>query len=105
MKYTLIAAMSIHGVIGSKNDIPWKCREDFQHFKFTTVGHTVIMGRRTFESLGCKPLAGRLNIVVGRSFSTCVQEFSSDEKTGLVTCTDLDLAFKYAQSFNVEMSM
>jgi dihydrofolate reductase len=63
-KLTLIAAMSLNGVIGSDNAIPWNCPEDLKHFKDTTMGNVVIMGRKTFESLGSKPLPGRANIVI-----------------------------------------
>lgn len=60
-----IAAMSLNRVIGCDGQIPWHLPEDFQWFKRTTLGHTVLMGRKTFESLG-KPLPGRQNIVVTR---------------------------------------
>lgn len=64
VKLTLIAAMSLNGVIGSDNAIPWNCPEDLKHFKDTTMGNVVIMGRKTFESMGSKPLPGRANIVI-----------------------------------------
>lgn len=61
---TLIAAVSLNGVIGNDNTIPWQNKEDMMHFKETTMGNVVIMGRKTFESIGSKPLRGRVNIVV-----------------------------------------
>lgn len=54
--------------IGNKNTIPWKCKTDMQHFKTTTTGNAVIMGRKTWESLG-GPLPGRLNIVLTKDES------------------------------------
>ena len=60
---TLIAAVAENGVIGSGNAIPWRLPSDFAQFKRATMGKPLIMGRRTFESIG-KPLAGRYNIVV-----------------------------------------
>ena len=60
-----IAAMSLNRVIGCGNQIPWHLPEDFKWFKRTTLGHAVLMGRKTFESLG-KPLPGRRNLVVSR---------------------------------------
>ena len=63
MKIHLIAAVAENGVIGKDGGIPWDIPEDLQHFKERTMGHTVIMGRRTFESIG-RPLPGRQNIVV-----------------------------------------
>ncbi|WP_166850447.1 dihydrofolate reductase [Isoptericola sp. BMS4] len=53
-------------VIGVGNTIPWRVPEDFAHFKATTAGHPVVMGRRTWESLPRRPLPGRTNVVVTR---------------------------------------
>ncbi|WP_193790559.1 dihydrofolate reductase [Haloarcula marismortui] len=67
MKLSLIAAVAANGVIGAGGDIPWQYPEDLTHFKETTVGHPVIMGRRTFESIRRDldgPLPERLNIVL-----------------------------------------
>jgi dihydrofolate reductase len=64
----LILARAANGVIGKDNALPWHLPEDMAHFKRTTLGHPVIMGRRTWDSLPPKfrPLPGRLNIVVTR---------------------------------------
>ena len=59
----LIVATDIAGGIGKDNQIPWKCSVDMKHFKNTTMGHIVIMGRKTYESMG-KALPGRVNIVI-----------------------------------------
>ena len=64
MRIALIAAASDNNVIGRDNDLPWHLPDDFRHFKRTTKGHHVIMGRRTWESQGSKPLPHRVNIVV-----------------------------------------
>ena len=61
----LIAAVARNGVIGADNALPWRLRGDLQHFKATTMGHPILMGRATWESLG-RPLPGRLNLVVSR---------------------------------------
>ena len=61
----LIAAVAKNGVIGAGGTLPWRLPEDLKHFKSVTLGHPVIMGRRTWESLG-KPLPGRENIVISR---------------------------------------
>ncbi|MBV9659260.1 MAG: dihydrofolate reductase [Verrucomicrobia bacterium] len=61
-----IAAMSRNRVIGRGNALPWHLPEDFRWFKRTTLGQGVLMGRKTFDSLGGKPLPGRLNLVVTR---------------------------------------
>jgi dihydrofolate reductase len=66
---TLIAAVARNGVIGIGNRLPWHLPADLKHFKALTTGHTVIMGRKTWESLPAKfrPLPGRRNIVVTRN--------------------------------------
>ena len=68
MKLNLIFARAANGVIGNNNTLPWHLPEDMAHFKRTTLGCPVIMGRKTWDSLPPKfrPLPGRLNIVVTR---------------------------------------
>jgi dihydrofolate reductase len=63
MDIALIVAMAQNGVIGRNNQLPWRLPEDLRYFKKTTMGKPVIMGRKTFESIG-KPLPGRTNIVI-----------------------------------------
>lgn len=65
MILTLVVARADNGVIGRGNALPWHISADLQHFKRLTVGKPVVMGRRTFESIG-KPLPGRHNIVLTR---------------------------------------
>jgi dihydrofolate reductase len=65
-RISIIAAVARNGVIGRRNRMPWHLPEDLKRFRQLTLGHAVIMGRRTFESIG-KPLAGRNNIVITRS--------------------------------------
>jgi dihydrofolate reductase len=62
----LVAAVASNRVIGVDGKLPWHLPEDLKHFKALTLGHPVIMGRRTWESLG-KPLPGRENVVVTRT--------------------------------------
>lgn len=66
---SVIAAVARNGVIGKGNALPWRLPDDQQHFKRTTLGHPVIMGRRTWDSLPARfrPLPGRRNIVVTRN--------------------------------------
>jgi dihydrofolate reductase len=66
MKYfKAIAAMSLNRVIGADGKIPWRLPEDFQWFKKMTLGHIIVMGRKTFESLG-RPLPSRKNMILTR---------------------------------------
>lgn len=62
---SIIVAIAANGMIGCHNRLLWHIREDLQFFKRTTAGHPVVMGRRTFDSLG-RPLPGRRNVVVTR---------------------------------------
>ena len=84
----MIAAVGENGVIGSDGAIPWRLPTDFAHFKRTTLGKPLIMGRKTFASIG-KPLLGRTNIVVTRQ-----PDFAAD---GVVVCRSLDAALQRAQ--------
>lgn len=65
MKITIIVAMTPRRVIGKDGRIPWHLPEDLRHFKQTTTGHAIIMGRKTFESIG-RPLPNRRNFVITR---------------------------------------
>jgi len=65
MKLSLIVAAAQNGVIGRNNQLPWHLPQDLKYFKATTLGKPIIMGRKTFESIG-KPLPGRTNIVITR---------------------------------------
>jgi len=84
----LIAAVANNGVIGNGNAIPWHLPGDFAHFKRLTMGKPLIMGRRTFESIG-RPLPGRTNIVVSRQ-----QGYQPD---GVIVISDLMAALDHAQ--------
>jgi dihydrofolate reductase len=72
--FKAIAAMSLNRVIGAGNKIPWHLPEDFKWFKRMTSGHVVIMGRKTFQSLG-RPLPDRINIVLSRHPGILKREF------------------------------
>ncbi len=66
MRISLIVAMAKNRVIGNNNQMPWHLPADFTYFKSITMGHPVIMGRKTFESIG-RPLPARQNIIVSRN--------------------------------------
>ncbi len=83
MILSLIVAMSKNRVIGNHGKIPWHLPEDLAHFKQSTLGYPIIMGRKTFESIG-KPLPERPNIVITRN--------SSWKKEGIVVLNSLEEA-------------
>ncbi len=65
-RVSVIAALARNRVIGIENRLPWRLPEDLAHFKALTLNHPILMGRKTFESLG-RPLPGRTNIVITRN--------------------------------------
>ncbi len=83
VKLSLIVAVAENGVIGKDNGLPWKISSDLKYFKERTLGKPVIMGRKTFQSIG-RPLPGRVNIVITRDAS-----FAPD---GVITALSLDMA-------------
>ena len=84
----MIAAVARNGVIGAGGDMPWRIPSDFVHFKRTTMGKPLVMGRKQFDSVG-RPLPGRANIVVTRS-----TDFAPD---GVIVMHDLDSAIAEAR--------
>lgn len=66
-KISIVVAVSSNGVIGRDGDMPWKLSTDLKRFKALTMGKPLVMGRKTFESFGSKPLPGRPHIIVSRS--------------------------------------
>lgn len=68
MKISMVAAMANNRIIGKDNQMPWHLPADLKHFKAVTLGKPIIMGRKTFESIG-RPLPGRKNIVISRDTS------------------------------------
>ncbi|WP_372941817.1 type 3 dihydrofolate reductase [Shewanella sp.] len=87
MRIAMIAAMANNRVIGKDNKMPWHLPEDLRHFKAMTLSKPVIMGRKTYESIG-RPLPGRHNIVISRN-----PQLSID---GVTCVTDFDAALKAA---------
>jgi dihydrofolate reductase len=79
----VIAAMARNRVIGINNTLPWRLPADLQHFKALTMGHHIVMGRKTYESIG-KPLPGRTTVIVTRDASYRV--------AGCLTATSIDAA-------------
>jgi len=89
MKISLIVAVSQNNVIGRDNQLPWHLPEDLQYFKAVTMGKPLIMGRKTFESIG-RPLPGRANIVITRN-----PDWTAE---GVEIVADIEAAFACAQN-------
>ncbi|HYP68977.1 MAG TPA: dihydrofolate reductase [Thiobacillaceae bacterium] len=64
-RISLIAALARNRVIGIENRLPWKLSEDLKHFRALTLGHHILMGRKTYESIG-RPLPGRTTVIISR---------------------------------------
>lgn len=88
-KLSLIVAMARNRTIGIDNTLPWRCPEDLKHFKALTMGHHMVMGRKTFDSIG-KPLPGRTTVVVTRNpelkIEGCVMAHSLQD--AIAACED-----------------
>ncbi|MDR2239223.1 MAG: dihydrofolate reductase [Zoogloeaceae bacterium] len=93
-RLSLIAAVAANGVIGSENALPWRLPEDLKHFKTLTTGHPVVMGRKTFESIG-RPLPARRNIIVTRNTAYAAQgcETAASLPAALAACPDAGEVF------------
>lgn len=89
-----IVAMSINGVIGKDNKLPWSCKEDMKRFKELTTDNVVVMGRKTHESIG-KIFPNRINIVV-----TSTVNIITSKSEDLHFCPDISSALLLADSFN-----
>ena len=93
-RISIIVAMARDRTIGINNTLPWRCPEDLKHFKSLTMGHHIIMGRKTFNSIG-KPLPGRTTVVVTRNpalkIEGCIVTHSLDE--AIAACAGDDEIF------------
>ncbi|MFT4863637.1 MAG: dihydrofolate reductase [Pseudohongiellaceae bacterium] len=96
MKLALICAMASNRVIGDKNSLPWRLSDDLKYFKRVTMGSCIIMGRKTWESIG-RPLPGRTNIVL-----TSNTEFYAE---GATVVSSLDEAMSVAEKVSAEAGM
>lgn len=94
MKLSLIAAAANNNVIGRNNELPWHLPQDLKYFKSVTLGKPVIMGRKTFESIG-KPLPGRTNIVITRQ--------SDWQHAGVLVASSVEDALALAENFRNEL--
>jgi dihydrofolate reductase len=72
MSISILVAMAQNRTIGINNTLPWRCPEDLKHFKSLTLGHHIIMGRKTFDSIG-KPLSGRVSVVISRDLNLQIE--------------------------------
>ena len=93
-RVALVAAVADNGVIGVDGDIPWRIPEDFAHFKATTMGHTLVMGRATYDSIG-RPLPGRTTVVLTRD-----PEWSAE---GVLVAASLEAALDIADGLPGEV--
>ena len=87
MNIQLIWAQDTNAAIGKHGTLPWHYSEDLKNFKKLTTGHTIIMGRKTWDSLSIKPLPNRKNIVI-----------SSTEQTGVDSYNSIDTCMEYLLS-------
>ncbi len=91
MKISIIAAMTDDGVIGIENRLPWNLPADMKWFRQQTLGKPVLMGRKTYDSIG-KPLPGRRNIIISRDSTLTLEgcEVVNTIETALERCSTVD---------------
>ena len=94
MKITLVAAIASNNVIGKENSLPWNIPEDLKRFKQMTSGHTILMGRKTFDSIG-RPLPNRQNIVMTKD--------KNFEQEGIKVVNDFDEALELIKESNEDV--
>jgi len=94
MKITLVAAIASNNVIGKENSLPWNIPEDLKRFKQMTSGHTILMGRKTFDSIG-RPLPNRQNIVMTKD--------ENFEREGIKVINGLDEALELIKKSNEDV--
>lgn len=94
IKTVIIVAVSDNGIIGRDGDMPWKLSTDLKRFKALSMGKPLVMGRKTFESVGSKPLPGRPHVIVSR----CQQI----EMPGVETVASLEEALRRAKKLAVD---
>jgi len=93
-RLSIIVAMARNHTIGINNTLPWRCPEDLKHFKALTMGHHMIMGRKTFDSIG-KPLPGRTTVVVTRNTDLQIEgcRIAHSLKAAIAACAGDDEIF------------
>ena len=92
---SIIVAVAQNGAIGRNNELLWHISEDLKYFKSTTTGHPVIMGRKTYESIG-RPLPGRRNIVLTRGAME-IPPIKNPQTTSMEVVNSLDEIYRIAQ--------
>ncbi len=92
MRLSLIVAATPNGIIGREGDLPWRLSSDLQRFKRLTMGHSLIMGRKTFDSIG-RPLPGRTTIVLTRD----PEAFRASHSPEILAVKSIDEAIDLAQ--------
>lgn len=94
----IIVAVADDWAIGRDGDMPWHISADMKFFKATTMGHSLVMGRRTWESIGSKPLPGRQNIVVSARLAA---EWESAGGSQAIAVDSLERAFEVAEDSEI----
>lgn len=93
MKKIIIAAVSLNNIIGVGNKIPWDNKEEINHFKETTINNAILMGRKTFKSIG-KPLEGRTNLILSKTRNHFI------ESSNLFYFNSIEIALLFADENN-----
>jgi dihydrofolate reductase len=102
MTITIVAAIAANGVIGRGGDLPWRLPAELRHFKKLTYGHVLVMGRRTYESIG-RPLPGRTTVVVTRRVPTVPKPTTDPSAESVLTADTVQAALARALELDDEV--
>jgi dihydrofolate reductase len=102
MTVTIVAAIAANGVIGREGRLPWRLPADLRHFRRLTLGHVVVMGRRTYESIG-HPLPGRTVVVVSRSLTNLPGTADDSQPAAVYTADSVEAAVALALEIDEEV--
>jgi dihydrofolate reductase len=102
MTVTLVAAIAANGVIGREGGLPWRLPADLRHFRQLTLGHVLVMGRRTYESIG-HPLPGRTTVVVSRRLTSVPEPTGDSPPAAIFTADSVEAAVALALEIDDEV--
>ena len=101
MNISIISAMTKDKIIGAKNNLPWRIKEELQYFKQITLNKVIIMGSNTFSSINSKPLPNRYNIVVTKNPEKFLSVNQYDNYDNISFVSTIDASLKQAEKFYV----
>src|SRR5574344_1320411 len=98
---SIIVAVAKNSAIGRRNELLWHISQDLKYFKAVTTGHPVVMGRKTYESVG-RPLPGRRNIILSRGGNIESPDIKNPQTTSFEICNDMESLISMAKKYDAD---